>query len=141
MTATAQTLIQPNDDNEMSHLTLDGNYVYQVCGTPLDLDRASHLVITDNMVQEPGWIWDGHPHCRSGHTAHLLDISESLIERNTIHNDCRHTVSYDPNHVFSADGSGTCDTGNMDPDCNLDDDQHNGVGHDAFRNDNCGHYN
>jgi hypothetical protein len=214
-----------------------GNHVYQVCGTPLDLDRASHLVITDNMVQEPGWIWDGHTHCGSGHTAHLLDISESLIERNTIHNDCRHTVSYDPNHVFSADGSGvptdlpagantaiafalthrdggawltthntlnentfiascvapalglgyfagrgtgydaagawsavttnyylrndpfganygskrcggnwyagnsTCDTGNMNPDCNLDDDQHNGVGHDAFRNDNCGHYN
>lgn len=85
---------------------ITGNHVHQVCGMPLDLDRSAGLVIQDNTFEQPGWNWDGHAHCGAGATAHLIDISQSVILRNTILNDCRHTVSGDPNLVFSADGSG-----------------------------------
>ncbi|PKN44539.1 MAG: hypothetical protein CVU63_10300, partial [Deltaproteobacteria bacterium HGW-Deltaproteobacteria-20] len=34
----------------------------------------------------------------------------------------------------------TCVAGNLDADCNIDDPQHEGAGHDWARNDECSHY-
>lgn len=34
----------------------------------------------------------------------------------------------------------TCEVSNLAPDCNLDDPQHNGAGHDWARNDACSFY-
>jgi hypothetical protein len=84
-----------------------GNHGHQACGQPLDLDRASRMIIKDNTFEAPGYVWDGHTICEAGITAHLLDISESVISGNTFRNDgAGGTVKSDPNHVFSATGSG-----------------------------------
>lgn len=83
-----------------------GNHGHRACGQPLDLDRASRMIIRDNTFEEPGYVWDGHTNCGAGITAHLLDISESTIVNNTFRNSGPGTVEGDPNHVFSKDGSG-----------------------------------
>ena len=211
-----------------------GNHVYDACGMPLDLDRASNLVIRGNTFERPGFTGaPGYGACGSGITAHLLDISASTIEDNVFRKGAG-PVGSDPNRVMSASGDGVPSdlpaaantavafmlthrrdeplwtaTGNTirnntflancaapcvglgyfagrgtgydlggqwsaattnyftrntpfgsnigskrcggnwyaansvcgaDPDCNADDGQHEGAGHDALRNDNCPFY-
>jgi len=82
-----------------------GNHVHAACGQPLDLDRAANLIIKDNVIEQPGFSWDGHK-CGAGIAGHLLDIRDSLIEGNTFRNNGITTIKTDPNHVMSADGSG-----------------------------------
>lgn len=83
-----------------------GNHVYETCGIPLDLDRASNLVIEGNTFEKPGFKWDGHNHCGAGMTAHLIDIGDSQIRDNTFRNNGLATVTGDPNRVMSPDQSG-----------------------------------
>lgn len=211
-----------------------GNHVYDACGMPLDLDRASNLVITGNTFERPGFTGaPGYGNCGSGATAHLLDISSSTVENNVFRKG-EGPVGSDPNRVMSASGNGVPSdlpagantavafllthrreettwtaTGNTirnntflanctapcvglgyfagrgtgydlagqwsaattnyftrntpfgsnigskrcggnwyaanstcgaDPECNADDSQHEGAGHDALRNDNCPYY-
>ncbi len=214
-----------------------GNHAYETCGMPLDLDRASNLVIEGNTFEDPGFVWDGHSHCAAGATAHLIDIRDSQIRDNTFRNNGLATMSGDPNKVMSPDQSGfpsdlpsttnqavalmltnrpqnpgmttgnavednrmiatcqapcvglgyflsrgtgygadqswspettnyfrrndpfgsdigskrcggnwyaadsTCEEGMLDPDCNIDDPQHNGQQNDWARNDGCNFYN
>jgi hypothetical protein len=91
--------------NNFEGFEIVGNHVHETCGQPLDLDRAANLVIKDNLIEKPGFSWDGHK-CGAGIAGHLLDIRDSLIEGNTFRNTGFTTIKSDPNHVMSADGSG-----------------------------------
>lgn len=83
-----------------------GNHAYQTCGMPLDLDRARNFVITDNTFEQPGFTGAaGYGNCGAGATSHLVDISESTIERNTFRKGAG-PVGSDPNRVMSASGNG-----------------------------------
>lgn len=83
-----------------------GNHVYEACGMPLDLDRASNLQIKDNTFEKPGFTGaPGYEDCGSGITAHLLDISDSTIENNVFRKG-EGPVGSDPNRVMSAAGDG-----------------------------------
>lgn len=78
------------------------------CGNVIDLDHVANFVIEDNVVEGPGYQWEGWaPWCGGGAAIAIIDSSSLTITGNVAENDDRPQnrldVGGDPNGIFGGD--------------------------------------
>ncbi|HET8640342.1 MAG TPA: hypothetical protein VFM37_00290 [Pseudonocardiaceae bacterium] len=83
--------------------------LYENCGNNLDLVDAERFHIEGNDIHTPGYPVPGAVYyCTASASAALVNIRESTIVRNTVHNSNTRTIQSrggDPNRFFNANGA------------------------------------